>query len=82
LYSGKYGYFVVHLTMLSVAQDYIALNDMMISETSGSHGDKYEDEDEKITMMDAVSTSEMSVNFYQTTRRNIPEDNLLDMMIC
>jgi hypothetical protein len=24
-------------------------------------------------MMEAASTSEMSVNFYQTTRRNIPE---------
>jgi hypothetical protein len=28
-------------------------------------------------MMEAVSTSEMSVNFYQTTRRNIPEDSHL-----
>jgi hypothetical protein len=25
--------------------------------------------------MEAVSTSETSVNFYGTTRRNIPEDN-------
>jgi hypothetical protein len=25
-------------------------------------------------MMEAVSTSETSENFYQTTRRNIPED--------
>jgi hypothetical protein len=25
-------------------------------------------------MMKAVSISEMSVNFYQTTQRNIPED--------
>jgi hypothetical protein len=25
-------------------------------------------------MMEAANTSEMSVNFYQTTRRNIPED--------
>jgi sorbitol-specific phosphotransferase system component IIA len=30
-----------------------------------------------IPMMEAVSTSEMLVNFYQTTRRNIPEDSLL-----
>jgi hypothetical protein len=28
-------------------------------------------------MMEAASTSEMSVNFYQTTRRNIPEDSHL-----
>jgi hypothetical protein len=28
-------------------------------------------------MMEAASTSETSVNFYQTTRRNIPEDNHL-----
>jgi hypothetical protein len=28
-------------------------------------------------MVMAVSTSEMSVNFYQTTRRNIPEDSHL-----
>jgi hypothetical protein len=26
-------------------------------------------------MIEAVSTSEKSVNFYQTTRRNIPEDS-------
>jgi hypothetical protein len=26
-------------------------------------------------MIEAVSTSETSVNFYQTTRRNNPEDN-------
>jgi hypothetical protein len=26
-------------------------------------------------MMEAASTSETSVNFYQTTRRNIPEDD-------
>jgi hypothetical protein len=29
-------------------------------------------------MMEAVSTSDTSVNFYQTTRRNIPEDSHLD----
>jgi hypothetical protein len=29
-------------------------------------------------MMEAASTSETSVNFYQTTRRNIPEDNHLN----
>jgi hypothetical protein len=28
-------------------------------------------------MMEAVITSEMSVNFYQITRRNIPEDSHL-----
>jgi hypothetical protein len=28
-------------------------------------------------MMEAASTSETSVNFYQTTRRNIPEDSHL-----
>jgi hypothetical protein len=28
-------------------------------------------------MMDAASTSETSVNFYQTTQRNIPEDSHL-----
>jgi hypothetical protein len=27
-----------------------------------------------IALMKAASTSETSVNFYQTTRRNIPED--------
>jgi hypothetical protein len=27
--------------------------------------------------MEAVSTSETSVNFYETTRRNIPEDSHL-----
>jgi hypothetical protein len=28
-------------------------------------------------MMEEVSTSEASINFYQTTRRNIPEDSHL-----
>jgi hypothetical protein len=28
-------------------------------------------------MMDVISTSETLVNFYQTTRRNIPEDSYL-----
>jgi hypothetical protein len=28
-------------------------------------------------MMEAISTSESSVSFYQTTRRNIPEDSHL-----
>jgi hypothetical protein len=28
-------------------------------------------------MMEAASTSETSVNFYQTTRRNNPEDSYL-----
>jgi hypothetical protein len=28
-------------------------------------------------MMEAMSTAEMSVSFYQTTRRSIPEDILL-----
>jgi hypothetical protein len=28
-------------------------------------------------MIEAISTSEKSVNFYQTTRRNIPEDSRL-----
>jgi hypothetical protein len=28
-------------------------------------------------MMEAISTSEMSVSFYQTTRCNIPEDSYL-----
>jgi hypothetical protein len=32
-------------------------------------------DDEYSLMMEAVSTSETSVNFYQTTRRNIPEDS-------
>jgi hypothetical protein len=30
-------------------------------------------------MMEAASTSETSVNFYQTTRRNIPEDSHLQI---
>jgi hypothetical protein len=32
--------------------------------------------------MEAVSTSETSVNFYQTTRRNIPEDSHLHTRRC
>jgi hypothetical protein len=30
-----------------------------------------------VQMMEAANTSETSVNFYQTTRRNIPEDGHL-----
>jgi hypothetical protein len=33
--------------------------------------------DESSLMMEAISTSEMSVNVYQTTRRNIPDDSHL-----
>jgi hypothetical protein len=32
-------------------------------------------------MMKAVSTSEMSVNFYQTTRRDIPEVSHLRIIL-
>jgi hypothetical protein len=31
----------------------------------------------RLMMMEAVSTSETSVNFYQITRRNAPEDSHL-----
>jgi hypothetical protein len=31
-------------------------------------------------MMEAASTSETSVNFYQTTRRNIPGDSHLQIV--
>jgi hypothetical protein len=31
-----------------------------------------------IVMIETVSTSETSVNFYQTARRNIPEDSDLN----
>jgi hypothetical protein len=31
-------------------------------------------------MMEAASTSEMSVNFYQTTRRNNPEDKSFSLL--
>jgi hypothetical protein len=33
-----------------------------------------------VLMMEAVSTSEMSVNFYQTSWHNIPEDFILATM--
>jgi hypothetical protein len=33
-------------------------------------------------MMEAASTSEMSVNFYQTTQRNNPEDGHLQQLFC
>jgi hypothetical protein len=33
-------------------------------------------------MMKAASTTEMSVNFYQTTRRINPEDNHLQVIHC
>jgi hypothetical protein len=65
----------------------------MIGEISGSHGGEYEDDcllgccavksgrDACIVlitlMMEAASTSETSVNFYQTTRRQNPKDSHL-----
>jgi hypothetical protein len=33
-------------------------------------------------MMEAVGTSETSVNFYGTARRNIPEDNHIRLREC
>jgi hypothetical protein len=41
-----------------------------VFESSGPHGGEYED-----LMMEAASTSETSVNFHQTARRNNPEDS-------
>jgi hypothetical protein len=51
---------------------------------SGSHGGDYEDGCLLgccAVMMEAASTSETSVNFYQTTRRSNPEDNHLYIWI-
>jgi hypothetical protein len=42
---------------------------------SGSHGVEYDDG--CLLMIEAVRTSETSVNFYQTTRRYNPEDSHL-----
>jgi hypothetical protein len=53
-------------------------------EISGSHGGKHEDSSLLgcCTLGCCVgSTSEMSVNFYQTTRCNIPEDIHLNQML-
>jgi hypothetical protein len=66
---------------------------MSENQISSSHSDAYEwvfrsvvceiltDVSEELRaialMMEAVSSSETSVNFYQTTRRNIPEDSHL-----
>jgi hypothetical protein len=43
---------------------------------SGSHGGEYEDVAIAL-MMEAVSISETSVNFYKTTQHSIPEDSHL-----
>jgi hypothetical protein len=50
-----------------------------VEEISGSHGDEYEDgclpgwsAVYQALMMEAVRTSETSVNFYKTAWRNIP----------
>jgi hypothetical protein len=48
-------------------------------ETSGSHGGKYEDGCLALTM-EAASTSETSVIFHQTTRRNNPENSHLQFV--
>jgi hypothetical protein len=56
---------------------------------SGSHGGEYEDVFWVVApcraialMMEAASTSETSVNVYQTTRRNNPEDSHLYHFHC
>jgi hypothetical protein len=47
-----------------------------VHEISGSHGGEYKDFFwDVVLMMEVASTSETSVNFYQTTRRNIPENS-------
>jgi hypothetical protein len=35
-----------------------------------------------LMMMEAISTSETSVNFYEATRRNIPDVSRLKLEIC
>jgi hypothetical protein len=56
----------------------------VLGEISVSHGGEYEDVcllDCCALMMEAASTSETSVNFYQATRRNNPEDSHLHDVI-
>jgi hypothetical protein len=60
------------------------MNDFVLGDISGSHGGEYEDDcllgccaAMIALMMEAASTSETSVNFYQTIRCNIPEDSHL-----
>jgi hypothetical protein len=55
-----------------------------MSEISGSHGGEYVTEvlDASITralIMEAASTPETSIRFYQTTWRNNPEDRHFDI---
>jgi hypothetical protein len=52
------------------------LQDLKIRRILGSDGRSFCDVSELLTlMMEAVNTSETSVNVYQTTRRNSPEDS-------
>jgi hypothetical protein len=58
-------------------------------EISGSHGGEYENVClvgrcalRNALMMEAAITYETSVNFYQTTRRNNPEDTHLQIPTC
>jgi hypothetical protein len=49
-------------------------------ESSGSHGREYEDDclvGRCAVMIEALTTSETSVSFYQTSRRSIPDDSRL-----
>jgi hypothetical protein len=51
-----------------------------IIEISGSHGGECEDDGLLgcyALIMEVVSTTEMSVNFYDTTRRNLLQDSLM-----
>jgi hypothetical protein len=55
------------------------LSQMKPCEISGSHGGEYEVYSLQGLMIEAVRTSETSVNFNVTTRRYIPEDSKLQM---
>jgi hypothetical protein len=55
----------VATTKITAKQQFKFFLKSVESEISSSHGGEYEE-------FEAASTSETSVNFYETTRRNIP----------
>jgi hypothetical protein len=49
---------------------------MIHGEISGSHGGEYEDDCLLgVLLMEAVNTSETSVNFYESSWRSVPENS-------
>jgi hypothetical protein len=79
------GYFLAHPLFRLIRLSF-KLKMTLFGEISGSDGGEYEDGcllgDLIALMMEAASTYETSLNFYQTTRHNNPEGSHLRDFLC